>query len=207
VGDVWLFEGELKKQGRCKIMKKGPILLAYATRYGSTREAAETIASVLREAGLEVDMQPMKEVKTLDSYAAVVLGAAIYNSRWHPDAHHFLVQHQEVLRQVPVAIFTLGPLSTGSEAMQKSRLQLDRELEKAPWLKPIALEVFVGKFDRAKKGSAAKPSPDHRDWDAIRAWARSLPAQLLKDVLPSLGRKPISELVHLETWDEKESAD
>lgn len=162
-------------------MNTKSILLAYATRYGSTQEVAETIAAVLREVGLEVDIQPMQEVKTLDSYDAVVLGAAIYSARWHPDAHHFLSQHQETLRQRPVAIFALGPLTTGGAAMQRSRRQLDEELEKYPWLKPVALEVFVGKYDPAKQGFFERllsSASDHRDWAAIRAWANALPAQL-----------------------------
>ena len=162
-------------------MNTRSILLAYATRYGSTQEVAETITAALREVGLEVDIQPMRDVKMLDNYDAVVLGAAIYNTRWHPDAHHFLSQHQETLRQRPVAIFALGPLSTGGAAMQRSRRQLDRELEKYPWLKPVALEMFVGKLDPAKLGffeRLGSTGSDHRDWEAIRACANELPTQL-----------------------------
>ena len=169
-------------------MNTRSILVAYATRYGSTQEVGETITKVLREAGLEVELQPMREVKSLDKYDAIVLGAAIYASRWHPDAHHFLSQHQESLRQRPVAIFALGPLSTSGMAMQRSRGQLDRELEKYPWLRPVAVEMFVGKLDPAKLsfferlGSSAS---DHRDWKAIRAWAKALPAQLQHEVMMS----------------------
>ena len=162
-------------------MNTRSILLAYATRYGSTQEVAEAIAASLRQAGLEVDIQPMQDVKTLDHYDAVVMGAAIYNARWHPDAHHFLSQHQETLGQRPVAIFALGPLSTSSAAMLRSRRQLDRELDKYPWLKPVALEMFVGKLDPSKLGFFERlmsPASDHRNWDAIRAWANALPAQL-----------------------------
>jgi menaquinone-dependent protoporphyrinogen oxidase len=162
-------------------MNTRSILLAYATRYGSTQEVAETITAALREAGFEVDIQPMQEVRMLDNYDAVVLGAAIYNTRWHPDAHHFLSQHQETLRQRPVAIFALGPLSTSDAAMLRSRRQLDRELEKYPWLKPVALEMFVGKLDPSKLGFLGRlvsTASDHRDWDAIRSWANALPAQL-----------------------------
>ena len=165
-------------------MNAKSILLAYATRYGSTQEVAETIAAALREAGLEVDMRPMREVKTLDHYDAVVLGAAIYNTRWHPDAHHFLSQHQATLRQRPVAIFALGPLTKGDAPMRNSRRQLDKELAKYPWLKPVALEVFIGKIDPAKLGFFERlltPASDHRDWEAIHTWANSLPAQLRRD--------------------------
>src|SRR5512139_793456 len=121
-------------------MNTKAILLAYATRYGSTQEVAESITAALRQAGYEVDIQPMQEVKTLENYDVVVLGAAIYNARWHPNAHQFLSQHQEALKQRPVAIFALGPLSTSAAAMQRSRRQLNKELERYPWLKPVAVE-------------------------------------------------------------------
>ena len=162
-------------------MNTRSILLAYATRFGSTQEVAETITAELREAGLEVDLQPMQEVKTLDNYDAVVLGAAIYGSKWHPDAHKFLSQHQETLRQRPVAIFALGPLSTSDAAMLRSRRQLDRELAKYPWLKPVGVEMFVGKLDPSKLGffeRLGSTASDYRNWDAIRLWANALPAQL-----------------------------
>ena len=53
------------------------VLVAYATRYGSTQEVAEAVAATLRERGLEVDIQPMREVRALDQYRAVVLGAPL----------------------------------------------------------------------------------------------------------------------------------
>src|SRR5512135_3521920 len=98
-------------------MKTNSVLLAYATRYGSTQEVAEAITTTLREDGIKVDIQPMPDVQNLENYQAVVLGAAIYNARWHPEAHKFLSKHQATLKQLPVAIFALGPLSTSEAAM------------------------------------------------------------------------------------------
>jgi len=165
-------------------MNAKSILLAYASRFGSTQEVAETIADTLRETGLEVDLQPMQEVKTLDRYSAVVLGAAIYNAKWNADAHQFVMQHQDALTQLPVAIFTLGPLSSSEAAKRNSRRQLDSELAKYPWLKPVALEIFAGKYDPSKPGlnffEKFLPARDYRDWDAIRAWAMGLSARLLQ---------------------------
>lgn len=162
-------------------MNTQSVLLAYASRYGSTQEVADTIAGALRTTGLRVDIQHIPQVKSLAHYEAVVLGAAIYNARWHPDAHQFLSRYQEPLRQRPVAIFALGPLSTSEAAMQRSRSQLDRELAKYPWLQPAAVGMFVGKIDPAKLGffdRLGTTASDHRDWEAIRAWADALPAQL-----------------------------
>jgi len=163
-------------------MNTKSILLAYASRFGSTQEVAETIASTLREARLEVDLQPMQEVKFLDRYNAVVLGAAIYNAKWNAEAHQFVSRHQDTLTQLPVAIFTLGPLSSSEAAKRNSRRQLDNELAKYLWLKPIAVEIFAGKYDPSKPGlgffDRFVPARDVRNWDAIRAWANELSAQL-----------------------------
>ena len=166
-------------------MNTRSILLAYASRFGSTQEDAETIAATLSEAGLEVDLQSIPEVKSLDRYDAVVLGAAIYNAKWNMDAHQFVSQHQDALTRLPVAIFTLGPLSASDAAKRNSRRQLDGELTKYPWLKPVAVEIFAGKYDPSKPGMGFfdrfLPARDIRNWDAIRAWANALPAQLQHD--------------------------
>lgn len=163
-------------------MNTKSILLAYATRFGSTQEVAETIASTLREAGLQVDLQPMQEVKSFDRYDVVVLGAAIYNAKWNVAAHQFVSQHQDTLTQLPVAIFTLGPLSASDAAKRNSRRQLDSELAKYPWLKPVAVEIFAGKYDPSKPGlnffERFLPARDYRNWDAIRAWSNVLSVQL-----------------------------
>jgi menaquinone-dependent protoporphyrinogen oxidase len=166
------------------------VLVAYATRYGSTQEVAEAVAATLRESGLEVDLQPMRKVCTLDRYRAVVLGAPLYIGRWHKDAQRFLSLHQEALTQRSVAIFTLGPTQPDKKEWEGVHAQLDQELAKYPWLTQVALELFGGKYDPAKlrfldKLLASLPaSPQHqmpasdvREWDAIRAWASNLVAK------------------------------
>lgn len=162
------------------------ILVAYATRYGSTQEVAEVVATTLREKGLEVAIQPMRDILSLEGYHAVVLGAALYMNHWHKDALHFLSRYYEALTERPVAIFALGPIHTDEKEWQGAREQLDKELEKFPWLTPIALEIFGGKFDPAKlrfpynllPGLKNMPVSDVRDWTAIRAWASDLATKL-----------------------------
>ncbi len=162
-------------------MNQKPILLAYATRYGSTEEVAEAISAELRNTGLEVVHQPVQQVQSLDNFEAVVLGTAIYSTRWHPDVHQFLSQYQEALKLLPVAMFALGPLSPDNTAKLASRRQFDRELIRYPWLQPVAVEIFAGKIDPAKLGFFERlvtPASDHRDWEAIRSWANALAVQL-----------------------------
>src|SRR5712692_7362404 len=161
------------------------VLVAYATRYGSTQEVAEAVAATLRERGLTVDIGPMREVRTIEGYRAIVLGATLYMFHWHKDALHFLARHREALTQRPVAIFALGPFHAEEKEFQGAREQLDKELAKFPWLTPGAIEIFGGKFDPEKltfphnlvPALKKMPASDIRDWTAIRAWASDLSAQ------------------------------
>lgn len=168
----------------------GSILVAYATRYGSTGEVAEAVAARLREHGLDAEVKPAREVHSIGGFAGVVLGAPIYIGSMLKEAVAFLEQNRAALERTPVAVFTLGPLSAET-AGDDPRSQLDGALAKVPWLKPAAAEIFVGKYDPSKlrlsdKLIAALPaSPlhgvtahDERDWTAIGAWADGLPAAL-----------------------------
>ena len=156
------------------------ILVAYATKHGSTQEVAEAVAATLRQHALEVEVQPASEVRALDRYGAVVLGAPLYSGRWHGDASRFLKRHRTALSERPVAIFALGPRSAAEEERRGSREQLDRALAKASWLAPVAIEVFGGVIDPAKLRFPFNrmPASDARDWTAIRAWASNLAASL-----------------------------
>jgi menaquinone-dependent protoporphyrinogen oxidase len=155
------------------------ILVAYATKHGSTLEVAEAIAATLREHALEVEVQPASEVRTLDRYSAVVLGAPLYTGRWHKDASRFLKRYRTALVERPVAIFALGPRSVALEERRGSREQLDHALAKASWLAPVAIEVFGGVIDPTKLHFPFNrmPASDARDWTAIRTWASNLVAQ------------------------------
>lgn len=162
------------------------VLVGYGSRYGSTQEVAEAVAETLREEGLAADVRPLREVRSLDAYDAVVLGAPLFMFRWHKDALAFLARHQRVLLERPVAVFALGPTHDPYEEKewQDSRSQLDKELSKFPWFRPVVLEMFGGKYDPAylrfplNLMAGKAPASDLRDWAAIRAWARTLPHSL-----------------------------
>ncbi len=142
------------------------ILVGYATRSGSTREIAEAVAVKLREGGTAVDCQPLKEVKTLEGYRSVVIGAPFYMFHWHKDAVAFLKRHHEALTQRVVAVFALGPFNDVEKEWQGVREQLDKELAKSPWLDPIARVRVVGDDLRpvnrgqGRSGAQIDPRPD-----------------------------------------------
>lgn len=156
------------------------VLVAYATKYGSTQEVAETIATTLRQQGLGVEVRPAHEVRSLAGYDAVVLGAALYIGRWHRDALLFLQRHRVELANIPVAIFALGPLHTDEKEWQEAQGQLDQQLAKKSWLVPVSVKLFGGVIDPTKLHFPFNrmPAGDARDWTVIRAWAAKLAALL-----------------------------
>jgi menaquinone-dependent protoporphyrinogen oxidase len=163
------------------------VLVAFASTYGSTREVAETVAATLRSHGLTVDLQPARDVRSLEGYRAVVLGAPLYMFHLHKDALRFLSHHQKALTGgLPIAVFAGGPFGSGDgNEWQEVRKQLDQELAKFPWLRPVATEVIGGKFDPSTlrlpwslvPALRQMPASDLRDWEAIRRWASTLAAQ------------------------------
>ena len=144
------------------------VLMAYATKNGSTRQVAESITAALREAGAQVTAPPARAVReSVSGYDLIVLGAPLYSGRWHRDAHRFLKCHRRELAAVPVAVFGMGPRNDTEEAWQHSRAQLDRALAKRGWLNPVAVTVFGG-VDPPGRGKRPR---DLRNWQTIHSWA------------------------------------
>jgi menaquinone-dependent protoporphyrinogen oxidase len=80
------------------------VLVAYATKHGSTGEIAEAIGETLEEADLIVDVRPAREVRDLTPYDAVVLGSALYSAHWQRDANRFVKAHRDASPSVPSAL-------------------------------------------------------------------------------------------------------
>jgi menaquinone-dependent protoporphyrinogen oxidase len=161
------------------------VLVAWATRYGSTEEVAHAIADDLLKQGLAVNAQPISAVDSLERYDSVVLGFALYMARMHKDARRFLQFHRDQLLLRPVGLFVLGPVHADAKEFVEAEKQMKKELAKFPWLAPVAQQVIGGRFDPQRLGFARflpalrKMAPtDARDWNAIHAWAATLPAAL-----------------------------
>lgn len=150
----------------------GTILVAYASKYGSTREVAESIASTLRESLLRVVVRPAAEVDHLHEYAGVVLGGGIYMGRWHRDARGFARHFRDDLAALPVAVFALGPVDDVPEHRAGPEKQFRTAVEKLPF-EPFATALFGGAVDPRKLRFPFNhmPAADVRDWEEIRAWA------------------------------------
>ena len=158
------------------------ILVAYATKHGSTREIAEVIGQELRDAGAEVDVVAAHAVVDVDPYDAVVLGSALYAAHWRREANRFVARHLAMLQDRPVWLFSSGPLDRSADA---SRLPVTAQV--AATTDPIGPrdhQTFGGRLLADTPGMdprilATHPVGDFRDWTAIRAWAVGISREIL----------------------------
>lgn len=162
------------------------ILVTYASRFGSTAGVAEAIGTTLTEHGAAVDVLPMRDVRDLAPYQAVVAGSAINGGEWLPEAMQFMRAHQAALRQKSFAAFLVCMTLTMKNGAYREHV--------ATWFAPVRALVppvseglFAGALDIKKIPSFADRlkfklsvafgfwrEGDHRDWNAIRVWADEL---------------------------------
>ena len=157
------------------------VLVAYATRTGSTVEVAAAIGSILGERGFAVDVKPLKSGPTLVGYDAVVLGSAVNGAKWLPEAVEFVKANQQALAQVPVALFCVHIMNLGDdEKSRDNRLAYLNSVR--PLVNPAGEAFFAGvgvkPEDRsfgAWIGRILKMAEgDQRDWEKIRGWAKTV---------------------------------
>lgn len=167
------------------------ILVTYASRTGSTVGVAEAIGKTLIEGGAHVDVLPMKEVTDLSAYRAVVAGSAIQNKQWLPEAMQFIRSNRVELDRRPFAAF-LVCMTLAMRNGENYRPAVSAFLDPLRALvRPVSEGLFAGALDIAKIPSIADrlkfrislmtgvwAEGDHRDWNAIRAWAGGLPSKL-----------------------------
>jgi menaquinone-dependent protoporphyrinogen oxidase len=171
------------------------ILVTYASRAGSTAGVAEAIGKTLAESaagysGAQVDVLPMQEVKDLAPYRAVVAGSAIRGGKWLPEAMQFMKTHQAALAHKPFAAFMVC-ITLAMPGAEKFREGVAGWMQPVRALvKPMSEGLFAGVLDfsklptnfatlklRATVAAGVFPQGDHRDWNAIQAWARDLAAK------------------------------
>jgi menaquinone-dependent protoporphyrinogen oxidase len=159
------------------------VLVAYASKHGATAEIAEAVADQLRQAGHAVDCVPADKAAGVDSYDAVVIGSAVYMKRWRPEARRLLKRHGKALANTPFWVFSSGPFG---EKPDPTWAEPPRVIELAERLGARDHAVFGGRLpiepsnfmERAMVKDCPPDKRDLRDWDAIRAWAVEIGAEL-----------------------------
>jgi menaquinone-dependent protoporphyrinogen oxidase len=123
-------------------------------------------------------------VTSLTGYNAVVIGGPMYVGKIE-GMGKFVKRHSTELAREPVAGFVvcLAAAAKDPEGMAWAEKALHAALDP---LRPVAETIFAGRLDPSKLSwlqkwmteKAKSPVGDFRDWTAIAAWARELPAKM-----------------------------
>lgn len=170
------------------------VLVAYSSRYGSTREIAERLADRIRSGGLDVKVEDVKAADELAGFDAFVIGSAVFMGHWRKEAVDFVRANQATLAGRPTWLFSSGPLGTDETDAQGHDVRTEAEPKEAAEfrasIRPRDHRVFFGVLnpgklgfrDRAIRGlpagRALLPEGDFRDWEEIDAWGREIASQL-----------------------------
>lgn len=172
-------------------------LVLYSTKYGSTAEVAERIASTIRSRGAEADIHDLRVPYKGDlaGYDTIILGSGLIAGRWMKGARRFLSSRSSDLRSRRVVLFVCGS-EPYFEPQRHDELR-KRYLEDVAaehGLEPASMAMFGGVFDFSKYGlvigklltkmgvkkvledagfDITQPC-DLRDWEQIEEWASKL---------------------------------
>jgi len=157
------------------------VLVAYATRAGSTAGIAERVAEVLNRSGFAAQAIEAKKVGDTAPYDAVVLGSSVRAGKLKPEALKFLDKNKADINSKPFAAFVV--CLTMKETNEKSRATARAYLDPVHLrVKPASEGLFAGALDPGKLGFVERTimkamkaeSGDFRKWDEVEAWAASL---------------------------------
>jgi menaquinone-dependent protoporphyrinogen oxidase len=158
------------------------VLVAVASKHGSSLEIGQVIEATLHSAGFDVDLQRTEAVTSLDGYHAAVLGSGVYMGHWMRVARELIDDHEAELRAMPVWLFSSGPVGDPLSP-------LENPAEVAAVAKRIGARghrLFAGKIDGSELRVAEKAlvalvraeQGDFRPWSEISEWAESIAAAL-----------------------------
>jgi len=160
------------------------ILVAYATKCGSTAEISSAITESLCAGGLSVELKRANNVKNIDDYQGVVLGTAIYMSSPLKEASDFIERFGNQMSDIPFALFDVC-LTMKEATTENQRVALDYLKSISDVISPIKTGAFSGRIELASlpplyrmfaqaDNEGILAEGDYRDWKAINDWGEEL---------------------------------
>ncbi|NLD46545.1 MAG: hypothetical protein GX660_05025 [Clostridiaceae bacterium] len=162
------------------------VLIAYASRHGSTKEVAGKIAHEMRGKG-RISVIPVQEVYDISLYDTVLLGSAIRMGKLLPEAKRFLQKfHKELASKSFYMFVVCMTMSSDTKEKRSEALSFIKSGLNLYNLTSKDIGLFGGVFDVTKLpfpiGIIARlakvKTEDVRDWNKIEKWARRICRQL-----------------------------
>jgi len=171
-------------------MTSGKVLVAYATRYGSTKEIAEAISETIKKKGIETDCMDINTInpENMSVYDAFFIGSPLQLGKWLPEAKEFMQFRRDFLNKKPVFVFTCGiTLKDKNEHnLKKAEFPL---YEFAQYVKMDEKGFFPGKLVKSKLNEtdsqiiclAGVGEGDYTDIKSVNKWAEGIADKYLKE--------------------------
>lgn len=159
-------------------------LLTYATVHGSTAEISRRIKTILESNNVSTEVLPVEKVTDLSKYSSVIIGSAVINLAWLPEAQSFLHSNASALSRVPVWAFSVGAPHIGpkfwkmevadEEKMIRDHIERD--------VKVKGHTLFLGRFHknhfalrmRLFWSCTGGTYGDFINWNEIETWANGV---------------------------------
>lgn len=165
-------------------MSTHTVVVAAASRHGSTAQIAERIEDTLRvqlSDEWSVRLADLADPRTFEGADAVVLGSAVYLGHWLRPA----IKALHVVKDAPLLdlwLFSTGPIS--DDMSENARIITADEMVDAGCATQHM--VFTGRLDverlsrweRLVVRALGVISVDRRDWAAVDDWTTGIAAQL-----------------------------
>jgi len=158
------------------------VLVAAASRHGSTEMIADCIREELESSGCRTHLADPDTVVSIAEYDAIVLGSGVYGGRWLAAARKLAQRIEPQRAGKPVWLFSSGPITEtdGPGTTPADAVEWMRRLDAR------GHAIFAGRLERTQLGLGERlalrgidaPSADHRSWLEIGRWARSIAATL-----------------------------
>ncbi len=168
------------------------VLVAVGSKYGATREIAQTIADVLRDFGYDAVWHDARDVEHVETFDAAIIGSAVYGGFWRRDASSLVHDHADELRKIPVWLFSSGPVGLPPRPTEPAGegdslvdvINAYGHQMFSGYLNPDRLNFGERAIIRGLKASVG----DYREWGQVKNWAREIAHQLTK--MPKRAEQP-----------------
>lgn len=170
------------------------ILVAVASRHGSTMEMGQAIGGRLGDAGHAIVVAAVTTAGDLSEYDAFVIGSATYRGHWMRDATSFVREHVGILAERPTWLFSSGPLVDETDDQRRGDQLIAAEPSEVAGLAALVHarghRVFFGELDPNRLGireralralpfvGARLAEGDFRDLGDLEGWADRIAHEL-----------------------------
>lgn len=152
------------------------VLVVFGSKRGGTAGLAQMIGEEFRRHGVTAEVRDAVTDAPIEA-DLVVVGGALYMNRWHRAARQFVRSHHRQLIDMPVWLFSSGPLDATARA---------GDIAPVPQVQALAAQVeahghmtFGGRLEPDAKGfiarsMAKKYAGDWRDPEQVAEWVRRI---------------------------------